>query len=133
MTRPTQRTLSRAARAATLAAGAATIAAIAAPTAAEAAYSNSTADNCTWYGFNDATANTDSYFDAWTGVQTSPSGNDPDCTGYVEVKCHTNGNTYTSTSGSGYIGRSCIDNAYKSTDHNARATTGTLWGFGLSG
>lgn len=84
-----------------------------------------TADGCSWGGSNKpAGANVT----ALTFV-----GNDPQCTGYVEVKEATNGSLYTLT-GYGAVQESKpCGNQFKYSDHNAQATTGTLWGFRLYG
>jgi hypothetical protein len=92
------------------------------------------ADFCHWQGGHTlGNAGTEINFYAFTQVtlMSTPHGGvpDPDCTGYVEVKCHTNGSVYTNSSNNASVDRNCISANFKKVDHNARANTGTLWGF----
>lgn len=101
------------------------------PAPVSAATAGATADNCSWYGHNNAHVNTGNNLFTWTSIADVGGGYDGDCTGYVEVKCHTNGTVYTLASSSFYVQRNCIDTNFKKTDHNARADSGVLWGFPL--
>ena len=70
---------------------------------AAAAYGSITADNCTFYGYNDVAHATNDTFPARTGNQSNADVYDRDCTGYVEVKCESNGSILTSTSASHWV------------------------------